>query len=94
MFDLITRTVTHAPRPRAGPALVSIAAHAALVTSVLVGAVAFIDAPVPELPSMMAFVAPPPPPPPPATPIETPKKTETVKALADARRSATASAHD
>ena len=79
MFDLITGRVTHAPRPRTGPVLVSMAAHAALVTSVLVGAVVFVDAPVPELPAMMAFVAPPPPPPPPA-PVETPKKTGTVRA--------------
>lgn len=79
MFDMITGKVTHAPRPRAGPVFVSIAAHAALVTSVLVGAVMFVEAPVPELPMIMAFVAPPPPPPPPPAPVETPKKTETVR---------------
>lgn len=80
MFDLITGKVAHAPRPRTGPALVSIAAHAALVTSVFLGAVMFVDAPVPELPMMMAFVAPPPPPPPPPAPADpAPKKNEIVK---------------
>ena len=32
MFDLITSKVAHAPRPRTRPILVSMAAHAALVT--------------------------------------------------------------
>lgn len=68
MFDLITGNVTHAPRPRATPVMVSIAAHAALVGGVLVGTLVFVSAPVPELPMMMAFVAPPPPPPPPPAP--------------------------
>jgi protein TonB len=68
MFDLITGNVRHAPRPRATPVIVSIAAHAALVGGVLLGTLAFVTAPVPELPMMMAFVAPPPPPPPPPAP--------------------------
>ena len=79
MFDLITGKVAHAPRPRTGPILVSMAAHAALVSAVIVGAVLFVEAPIPELPTMMAFVAPPPPPPPPPAPIAKPPKTETVE---------------
>lgn len=72
MFDLITGNVTHAPRPRATPVMVSIAVHATVVGGVLVGTLAFVTAPVPELPMMMAFVAPPPPPPPPPAPPERP----------------------
>ena len=62
MFDLITGNVIRAPCPRVTPVIVSIGAHAAIVGAVLVGAVVFVAAPVPELPMMMAFVAPPPPP--------------------------------
>jgi periplasmic protein TonB len=83
MFDLITGNVTHAPRPRIAPVLVSIVIHAAAIGAVVVGAVLVVTAPVPELPMMMAFVAsppsPPPPPPPPAAPA--PKKPEAVKPL-------------
>ena len=43
MFDLITGKVTHAPRPRTGPVLVSIAVHAAVVGAVFVGAVMVVD---------------------------------------------------
>jgi periplasmic protein TonB len=84
MFDLITGKVTHAPCPRTGPVLVSIAVHAAVVGAVFVGTVMVVTAPVPELPMMMAFVAspPPPPPPPPPAPAPAPKKPETVRALA------------
>jgi protein TonB len=82
MFDLIMGNVTHAPRPRTAPVLVSIAVHGVVVGAILVGTVMVVTAPVPELPTMMAFVAsppPPPPPPPPSAPAA--KKTEPVKAL-------------
>jgi protein TonB len=79
MFDLITGNVTHAPRPRATPVMVSIAVHAALVGAVLVGTLVFVTAPVPELSMMMAFVAPPPLPPPPAPPARPPEKAESSK---------------
>ncbi|HEY5618558.1 MAG TPA: TonB family protein [Vicinamibacterales bacterium] len=82
MFDLITGNVTHAPRPRTAPVIVSIAAHAALVGAVVVGTVMFVHAPIPELPMMMAFVAPPPPPPPPPPPALPPvEKARTLKPL-------------
>jgi periplasmic protein TonB len=82
MFDLITGNVTHAPRPRTAPVLVSIAVHGVVVGAILVGTVMVVTAPVPELPTMMAFVASPPPPPPPPPPsAPAPKKTEPVKAL-------------
>jgi periplasmic protein TonB len=83
MFDLIMGNVTHAPRPRTAPVLVSIAVHGVVVGAILVGTVMVVTAPVPELPTMMAFVASPPPPPPPPPPPSAPaaKKTEPVKAL-------------
>ena len=62
--------------------LVSIAVHGVVVGAILVGTVMVVTAPVPELPTMMAFVASPPPPPPPPPPsAPAPKKTEPVKAL-------------
>ena len=80
MFDLITGNVTHAPHPRATPVMVSIAVHATLVGTVLVGTLVFVAAPVPAPPMVMAFVAPPPPPPPPPAPPErAPEKRETPK---------------
>ena len=79
MFDLIMGNVTHAPRPRATPVMVSIAVHATLVGAVLVGTLLFITAPVPESPMMMAFVAPLPPPLPPAPPERPPEKAERPK---------------
>lgn len=82
MFDLITGNVAHAPRPRTAPVLVSIAVHGVVVGAILVGTVMVVRAPVPELPTMMAFVASPPPPPPPPPPsVPAPKKTEPAKAL-------------
>ena len=80
MFDLIMGNVKHAPRPRATPVIVSIAVHASVVGAVLVGTLVFVTAPVPEVPVMMAFVAPPPPPPPPpAPPDRPPEKGESPK---------------
>jgi protein TonB len=61
--------------------LVSIAVHGAVVGAILVGTVMVVTSPVPELPTMMAFVASPPPPPPPPPSAPAPKKTEPVKAL-------------
>jgi len=69
MFDLIMGNVTHAPRPRTAPVLVSIAVHGVVVGAILVGTVMVVTAPVPELPAMMAFVASPPPPLPPPPPV-------------------------
>jgi protein TonB len=63
-----------------GPVAVSIIAHTALVGGIFIGAVWFVTAPVPELPMMMAFVAPPPPPPPPPPPAPS-EKSEAPKPL-------------
>ena len=72
MFDLITGKTEHAPRPRVGPVVVSMALHAGVVMAVLAGTVMFIAPPIPRDTMMMAFVAPPPPPLPPPPPAPAP----------------------
>ena len=72
MFDLITGKARHIPSKPGVPLLVSMAAQLALVGAVVVPVLFFVGA-LPEVPTMMAFVAeapppPPPPPPPPAPP--------------------------
>ncbi len=71
MFDLITGEATHIPSKPALPIVISTAVQAVLVALVIVP-VLFLTGQLPEVPTMMAFVAaapappPPPPPPPPA----------------------------
>ena len=70
MFDLITGQVRHIPRQRAVPILISTAAQVTVVTALVVPVLLYTGV-MPEVPTMMAFVAtapapPPPPPPPPA----------------------------
>ena len=71
MFDLITGQTRHIPSKPAVPLLISVSAQVALVTAVILPVLFFTGA-LPEVPTMMAFVAeapaPPPPPPPPAPP--------------------------
>ena len=71
MFDLITGQSRHIPSKPALPLLISVSAQVALVTAVTLPVLFFTGA-LPEVPTMMAFVAsapaPPPPPPPPAPP--------------------------
>jgi protein TonB len=71
MFDLITGQARHIPSKKGVPLLVSMASQAALITAVIVP-VLFVAGALPEVPTMMAFVAaapaPPPPPPPPPAP--------------------------
>ncbi len=71
MFDLITGQTRHIPSQPALPLLISTAAQLALVTAIVLPVLFFTGA-LPEVPTMMAFVAeapaPPPPPPPPAPP--------------------------
>src|SRR5688572_27393085 len=69
MYDFITGQTRHIPSKPGVPILISTSAQLALV-SALVAPVLFLTGALPEVPTMMAFVAaapaPPPPPPPPA----------------------------
>lgn len=71
MFDLITGQTRHIPSKPGVPILISMSAQLALVSAIVVPVLFFTGA-LPEVPTMMAFVAeasappPPPPPPPPA----------------------------
>ena len=71
MFDLITGQTRHIPSKPGVPLLVSISAQLTLVAAILLPVLFFTGA-LPEVPTMMAFVAeapaPPPPPPPPPPP--------------------------
>ena len=71
MFDLITGKARHIPSKPGVPLLVSMSAQLALVGAIVAPVLFFVGG-LPEVPTMMAFVAeapePPPPPPPPAPP--------------------------
>ena len=71
MFDSFTGQAVHIPSKPAVPVLASIAAQAGLVAALLVPLL-FVTGQLPQVPTMMAFVAaapaPPPPPPPPPAP--------------------------
>ena len=78
MFALITGQTPHLPSKPGVPFLLSISSQLALVAAIVVPVLFFTGA-LPEVPTMMAFVAdapapppPPPPPPPPAAPAATP----------------------
>ncbi len=88
MFDLITGTTKRAPRHQTVPLLVSIAAHATIVGSVLLGTLVFIAAPVPHMDMISAFVAVPPPPPPPPAPAPAPPKASPKREVATSGDSA------
>jgi len=70
MFDLVTGDVRHIPNHNAVPLLVSSVIEAVAVTLVIAVPLLLVATNIPEVPSMMAFVAaaPPPPPPPPPAP--------------------------
>jgi periplasmic protein TonB len=71
MFDMVTGRVRHIPNHNAVPLLISSIAEAAAITLVVALPLLFLSQQVPEVPSIMAFVAaapPPPPPPPPPAP--------------------------
>jgi len=71
MFDLITGEAKHLPRHATFPIFVSTAAQVLLVGSAIAIPILLVVDKVPEIPTMMAFVAdvpPPPPPPPPPAP--------------------------
>jgi len=71
MFDLLTGETRHIPSTPGVPLLISIATQLSLATAIMVP-VLFFTGTLPEVPTMMAFVAaapaPPPPPPPPPPP--------------------------
>ena len=75
MFDLITGQTRHIPSKPGVPIVISVSAQLALVSAILVP-VLFLTGALPEVPTMMAFVAeaaaPPPPPPPPSPPAVKP----------------------
>lgn len=70
MFDLITGQARHLPRHQTGPLLISTIAQSLAWTLVIVLPLLYVTQSLPDVPTMMAFVAaaptPPPPPPPPA----------------------------
>src|SRR4051812_21536816 len=70
MFDLVRGDVRHIPSHSGIPLLVSSAAEAAAITLAIAVPLLFVATNVPEVPSIIAFVAaaPPPAPPPPAAP--------------------------
>ena len=78
MFDLITGKARHIPSKPGVPLLVSMSAQLALVGAIVAPVLFFVGA-LPEVPTMMAFVAeaPPPPPPPPPPPAPPAAKTPT-----------------
>ena len=86
MFDLITGREKHLPSHPAAPILLSTFAQATLIAVIALIPVWLVSERLPEVPTMMAFVAalpaPPPPPPPPvaAKPKQTPPKAEATTA--------------
>lgn len=73
MFDTITGKARHLPSHATLPILASTTAQALAVTAILVVPALFVAEQIPEMPTMMAFVAPPPPPPaPPPPPVQRP----------------------
>jgi len=68
MFDLVAGATEHIPHRPAVPALISLAAQLGLVATVGVASVVIGAGRLPEMPTMMAFVADLPPAPPPAPP--------------------------
>ena len=91
MFDLITGKVQHVPSAPAVPILISTAVQSTLATAAVLASVYVASHPLPEVPTVMAFVAempaalPPPPPPPPnvdpipTTAVDSPKATLRMK---------------
>jgi periplasmic protein TonB len=73
MFDLVTGKAKHLPSHAALPIVLSTTAQAVAVASLLVVPALFVAEQIPEIPTMMAFVAPPAPPPaPPPPPMQRP----------------------
>ena len=74
MFDLVTGKSKHLPSHAALPLVLSTTAQAVAVATVIVVPALFVADRLPEMPTMMAFVASPPPPPAPPPPPLAAKK--------------------
>jgi protein TonB len=76
MFDLVTGRVRHIPQHATLPIVVSTTAQALALGAVIAIPMLFVIDRMPEIPTMMAFVAAPPPPapPPPSAPAREPAK--------------------
>jgi protein TonB len=74
MFDLISGSAEHIPSRPTGPVLLSMTAQVVVVGTALAVSTLWVGDALPEIPTMMAFVAAPPqpapPPPPPATALK------------------------
>lgn len=68
MFDLITGKATHIPSRPIVPVLLSLAGQVVVIGLAIAIPVLWVSDALPEIPDMMAFVAPPPTPPPPPPP--------------------------
>ena len=91
MFDLITGKTTHIPNKPALPIIVTSIAEAFVLSVAVILPVLIVTDHVPEIPTMMAFVAappapppPPPPPPPAAAKPATPPSTKAVATVGEA----------
>jgi protein TonB len=80
MFDLIAGREKHLPSHATVPILVSTSIQATAVALVILLPILFVTQRLPEVPTMMAFVAPPPAPPPPPPPAAAPEPKEAPKA--------------
>lgn len=79
MFDMVTGKARHLPSHATLPIVLSTTAQALAVTTILVLPALFVAEQLPEIPTMMAFVAPPPPPPaPPPPPMQRPAPAKAV----------------
>jgi protein TonB len=78
MFDLVTGKARHLPRNPALPIVLSTAAQVIVLGLVVAIPVLFVTEQLPQMPTMMAFVAAPPtpPPPPPPPPAPAPARVE------------------
>jgi periplasmic protein TonB len=82
MFDLITGHATHIPQRPALPLVISTTLQVVLIATIVAVPLLFITERAPQLPTMMAFVAPPPPPPPPPPPAPAPARPRELTAAA------------
>ena len=76
MFDLIAGQATHIPQRPVLPLVISTTVQAVLLAVVVAVPLLFMTQHVPQLPTMMAFVAAPPPPPPPPPPPAAARQSE------------------
>ena len=80
MFDLITGKAQHLPSRAGLPIVLSTTVQVVAVATVLVVPALFVADQIPEIPTMMAFVAPPPPPPAPPPPAPRPAAAKPIPA--------------